>query len=259
MPPTDHVVTLLPNCRVGAVGAVLAAAVLLTGCVSTVAGTATRQSAAQGVPVDAPPLDEADLDAVLLTIGELNAIMGSAQLEVTSDLDEMTDHSAQVSDPDCLGAVYGAEEPVYAGTDWTAVRDQVAREPTDDNDHWVEQTAVLYPAAANARQFFDTSTAIWTDCANSAIGVGDGDYLWELDDVDVGDTMITQVARQEGADGWGCQHAVTLVSNLTVEAWACGYRITDEAAEVAAAMIANVGRSSGLFHGRSPSGFRLIS
>ena len=49
--------------------------------------------------------------------------MGSTQMKLTSELDEMTDHSADVSDPDCLGAVYGAEEdPVYAGTDWTAVR-----------------------------------------------------------------------------------------------------------------------------------------
>lgn len=239
---TDHPVTVLANRCVGAVAAVLVASVLLTGCVHSVQGTATRQSPGQGVPVDVPPLDEADLDAVLLTIGELNGIMGATQMKVTSELDQMTDHSAKVSDPDCLGAVYGAEEPVYAGTGWTAVRDQVAREPTDDNDHWVEQTAVLYPAAENAQEFFDKSAAIWADCANNAIGVGDGDYLWALEDLQMEDTMITQTANQEGADGWGCQHAVTLVANLTVEAWACGYRITDEAAEIATAMIDNVPR-----------------
>ena len=122
VPLSDDAVTPLPNRCVGAAGAVLAAAVLLTGCVSSVEGTATRQSPGRGVPVDVPPLVEADLDAVLLSIGELNTIMGSTQLKVTSELDEMTDHSAQVSDPDCLGAVYGAEEPVYAGTGWTAVR-----------------------------------------------------------------------------------------------------------------------------------------
>ncbi|WP_264027039.1 sensor domain-containing protein [Mycolicibacterium pyrenivorans] len=224
--------------RSGVVCTLLAVSVVLSGCVSTVQGTATRQS--QGAsPRDVPPLDEAKLDRVLLTIGELNGIVGSTQMEVTSELDEMTDHSADVSDPDCLGAVYGAEEPVYAGTDWTAVRDQVAREPDDDNDHWVEQTAVLYPAAENARRFFDDSTAIWQDCANNAVGVGEGDYLWELDDVEVSDTMITQMTTQEGAAGWACQHALSLVSNLTVEAWACGYSITDEAAEIADAMIEN--------------------
>ncbi|MGD9622489.1 MAG: sensor domain-containing protein [Mycolicibacterium sp.] len=222
-----------------AVGAVIAA-VLLSACVSTVTGTATRQSS--GNPVNLAPLDEADLDDVLLSIGELNGIVGSTQMKVTSELDEMTDHSAEVSDPECLGAIYGAEEPVYEGTGWTAVRDQVARQPHDDNDHWVEQTVVLYPAAKNAQEFFERSSEIWQSCANDAIVVADGDYLWELEDVDVGDTMISQMASQQDADGWACQHALSAVSNVTVEAWACGYRITDEAVQIATAMVENATR-----------------
>ena len=55
----------------------------------------------------------------------------------------------------------------------------------------------------------------------------------------VGDDLITQVTTQEGADGWACQHALSLVSNLTVEAWACGYTITDEAVQIVDAMVAN--------------------
>lgn len=225
---------------VSAVGAAVAAAVLLSACVSTVEGTATRQSADPNRnPADVAPLKEADLDDVLVSIGELNGIVGSTRMKVTSELDEMTDHSAEVSDPDCLGAVYGAEEPVYAGTGWTAVRDQVAREPHDDNDHWVEQTAVLYPVAADAQDFFDSSLATWQDCANSSIAVADGDFFWELAGVDVDDTMIAQMASQEDANGWACQHAMSLAANLTVEAWACGYSISDEAVQIANAMIEN--------------------
>lgn len=235
--------TLTIRCA-GALGALIVASGLLVGCASTVQGTATRQAPGPAAALaDVPPLDEAELDDVLLTIGEVNGILGSTQMRVVSELDEMTDHSAEVSDPDCLGAIYGAEAPVYAGTGWTAVRDQVAREPTDDNDHWVEQTAVLYPAAENAQRFFDNSIAIWQDCANNAIAVGAGDYLWELTGVQTGDTMITQMAYQEGADGWACQHAVSLVSNLTVEVWACGYSITDEGAQIATAMIENAADS----------------
>lgn len=215
--------------------AVMAATLMVSACVSTVAGTATRDPS----PLNLAPLDEADLDDVLLSIGELNDILGATEMEVTSDLDEMTDHYAEVSDPECLGAIYGAEEPVYDGTDWTAVRDQVAREPSDDNDHWVEQTAVLYPAAANAQAFFDRSSDTWQECANDVVAVRDGDYLWELNDVAVSDDMISQIANQEDADGWGCQHALSLVANLTVETWACGYSITDEAVQMASAMIDN--------------------
>lgn len=213
---------------------------LLSGCANEVKGTAVRSHGAG--PLNVPPLDEAKLDEVLLSVEVLNRIVGSTRMEVASELDEMTDHSAEVSDPDCLGAVYGAEEPVYAGTGWTAMRDQLVREPDEDNDHWVEQTAVLYPSADNAQMFFADSTLTWQDCANAAIGVGEGNYLWELDDVGVGETLITQRTTQEGADGWACQHALSVVSNLTVEAWACGYSITDEAAEIADEMVRNAAR-----------------
>lgn len=221
-------------------GAMFAACAVIAGCSSTVEGTAVR---AHGVGrLDVPPLDETKLDRVLLNIEEINTIVGSTRMKVTSELDEMTDHSADVSDPACLGAVYGAEAPVYEGTSWTALRDQVAREPDVDSDHWVEQTAVLYPAPRNAQDFLAESEATWQDCANDAILVGEGEYLWRLDDVKVGDSLITQVTTQEGADGWACQHALSQVSNVTVEAWACGYDITDEAAEMADAMVENAAR-----------------
>jgi PknH-like extracellular domain len=227
--------------RACALGGVLASVVPLSGCVSTVPGTAVR--AQNAAPIDVPPLDESRLDDVLLSIGELNGIVGSTQMKVTSELEEMTDHSADVSDPDCLGAIYGAEEPVYAGSGWTAMRDQVAREPDEDNDHWVEQTAVLYPSAEDAQKFFDDSKSSWEDCAGDAISVDDASYLWQLDDVTVEDTMITQLTTQEDADGWACQHALSVVSNLTVEAWACSYDVGDEAATIANEMVANAAKN----------------
>jgi hypothetical protein len=228
--------------RACALGGVLASAVLLSGCVSTVSGTAVRAQNAGAI--DVPPLGESKLDDVMLSIGEINGIVGSTQMKITSELEEMTDHSANISDPDCLGAIYGAEEPVYAGSGWTAMRDQVAREPDEDNDHWVEQTAVLYPSADNAQKFFDDSKSSWEDCAGYSISVDNADstFLWQIDDVTAADTLITQLTTQEDADGWACQHALSVVSNLTVEAWACGYTISDEAATIANEMVANAAR-----------------
>lgn len=218
------------------------ASVLLSGCVSTVSGTAVR--AQHAAPIDVPQLTEAKLDDVLLSIGELNGIMGSTQMTVTSELEEMTDHSGEVSDPDCLGAIYGAEEPVYAGSGWTAMRDQVAREPGEDNEHWVEQTAVIYPSADKAQKFFDDSKSTWEDCSGFSVSVDDLDasYLWQIDSVTAEDTLITQLTAQEDADGWACQHALSVVSNLTVEAWACSYDVKDEAATIANDMIANAAK-----------------
>jgi len=228
--------------RACAIGTVIAASVLLSGCVSTVSGTAMREQHA--APIDVPPLTEAKLDGVLLSIGELNDIMGSAKMKVTSELKEMTDHSGEVSDPDCLGAIYGAEEPVYAGSGWTAMRDQVAREPGEDNEHWVEQTAVLYPSAETAQKFFDESKSAWQKCSSYSVSVDNADatYLWQIDNVASEDTLITQMTAQEDANGWACQHAMSLVSNVTVEAWACSYDVKDEAATIANGMVANAAK-----------------
>jgi hypothetical protein len=228
--------------RTCAVGVVIAASVLLSGCVSTVSGTAVR--AHNAAPINVPPLTEAKLDDVLLSIGELNGIVGSTQMKVTSKLVEMTDHSGAVSDPDCLGAIYGAEAPVYAGSGWTALRDQIAREPGGDNEHWVEQTAVLYPSAEKAQKFFDESKSSWKGCAGYSVSVADeaATYLWQIDSLTSEDSLITQMTAQEDAEGWGCQHAMSVVSNVIIEAWACGYSIKDEAATLANEMTANAAK-----------------
>ena len=193
------------------------------------------------VPSDVPLLKESALEKVLLSIDEVNEIMGATDIEFTSELEEMTNSSEKVSDPDCLGAMFGAEEPVYDGSGWTAVRDVVAREPEDDNDHWVEQTAVLYPEADDAKRFFDKSRTIWENCAGSSLEVEieDSSSTWEFGDVTAEDGLITQMATQEDSDGWGCQHAMAVVSNMTAETWACAYTVSDEAATMAVDIVTN--------------------
>ena len=225
-----------------ACGAAVAASGLLAGCVSTVPGTAVR--AHNVTPTDVPPLTDARLDDVLVPIGELNSIMGATQMMVTSELAQMTDHSGDVSDPDCLGAIYGAEQSVYAGSGWTTMRDQVARETGEDNQHWVEQSVVLYPSGEKAQKFLDDSKSSWQKCSGFTVSVDDRDntYLWQIATITAQDTLITQLTAQQEAGGWECQHALSLVSNATVEAWACGYGIKDEAATIANEMVAQAAR-----------------
>jgi hypothetical protein len=220
-------------------GTVIVAVMALSGCVSTVSGSAVRD--AKTVPTDVPRLDESVLESVLLPIEEINDIMGTNDLEITSDMDDMTDSSDKVSDQDCLGAMFGAEDPVYKGSGWTAVRDVVAREPDEDNDHWIEQTAVIYPEASNANRFFAKSKSSWEKCAGSSLAVEteDTSSLWEFGDVTSSDGLIAQLASQEDADGWGCQHALATASNLTVETWVCAYNLSDEATTMAIDIINN--------------------
>jgi hypothetical protein len=228
--------------RASAVCVAVAMAMLLSGCTTTVSGNALRDKDA--APLDVAPLKESQLDDVLLSIDEINSILGSTNIEVVDQTEEMSDNSHAVSDPDCLGVIFGAEEKVYDGSDWTAVRDQVSREPGDDKDHWVQQTVVLYPAAVDAKKFFDDSKSTWEQCGGFSVAVDDSEssYIWEVDDVGAKDDLLTQVTTQEDSGGWECQHALSLVSNVTVETWACAFGIKDQAVEMAKEMIKNAAK-----------------
>lgn len=223
-----------------AVAVVIAAS--LSACTSTVSGSAVRDKDA--APLDVAPLRAAQLADVLLSTDELDSILDAKGLEVVSDMEEMSDNSHAVSDPDCLGVIFGAEEKVYDGSDWTAVRDQVVREPGDEKDHWVEQTVVLYPAADNAQKFFDASKSSWEQCGGFSVAVDDSEstYIWQVNDVTTKDDLISQVTTQEDSGGWECQHALAAVSNATVETWACAFGIKDEAVVMAQAMVENAAR-----------------
>lgn len=217
---------------------------LLTGCVSTVGGTAVGAGKGTPVPTDVPPLKKSDLDRVMLSAGEINGIMDTTGIRVSASAEEMSDNSDAVSDLKCLGAIYGAEENVYKGSDWTDVRDQVLQEPLTDNDHWVEQVAVLYPSAEKAQKFVDDSRTTWQRCSSKPIDVSnaDVDATWDLEDADVSGSVLTQTSTQRDADGWSCQHALTNASNLVVEAWACSDSIKGEAHSIVSEMLKNAAK-----------------
>ncbi|WP_284234711.1 sensor domain-containing protein [Mycobacterium antarcticum] len=216
--------------------------VVVSGCTTTVTGVPVRN--ADSGPTGVQPLRPSQLDDVLLSIDRLNEISGATDMEVVLEGEEMSDNSEAVSDPDCLGSIFGAEDQVYRLSDWTDVRDQVAREPDDDNDHWVEQTVVRYATEAQALDFVEKSTSAWRDCGGFSVAVDDGttSSIWEIDDAVVDDDMLTQVIAQEDSDGWECQHAMSAVANVSVEAIACAFGISDEGTTMVRALVANAAR-----------------
>lgn len=217
---------------------------VVSGCVSTVGGTALPGQAGGPSVTDVPKLEEGDLDRVLLNAGQVNGVMGATGIRVTASSQDMSDNSDGVSDVDCLGAIYGAEKLVYAGSDWAAVRDEVLQEPTGDNAHWVEQIAVLFPSQEKATAFVEGSRTTWEKCGGSSIDIDNSDVhsTWKIDEPNVSGDILTQQSNQRNAGGWGCQHALTAASNVVVEAWACSNSINDEAKSIAAKMLENAAK-----------------
>jgi len=210
-----------------------------------IAGTAVR---AGGLgPTEIAKLSESDLERVLLKASAVNAIMGARGMDVVASSETMSDNSDAVSERDCLGAIYGAEQLVYGGSDWTAIRDEVLQEPNDDNKHWVEQIAVLYPSSTKAKDFVKASKDAWQQCSGRSTDIDNGDIhsTWDFGDFRAEEAksglILTQQIAQRHAGGWGCQHALTSTANVVIEAWACSNGIGDEAAAIADAMQKNAG------------------
>ena len=213
-----------------------------SACTSTVPGVAVRD--AYAAPTDVRPLRESQLDDVMLGPAQVDAIVGASGLNVVVDSDQMSDNAEAVSDPDCLGSIFGAEELVYRSSGWTAVRDQIAHEPGDSNTHWIEQTVVLYPEGKQAKDFVVSAASSWRDCSGFSVAVDDGttSSIWLIGDVSMREDVVTQVVAQEDSDGWECQHALTAVANLSVEALACAFGIDDEAVDVVHQLVANAAK-----------------
>jgi hypothetical protein len=212
--------------------------VALSGCTSVVAGTATPADA--GGPDGPTP---GDLAATLLSAEEINSIMGADDLEVVESSEKLVDHSADISDPACLGALYNAEEVIYDGSKWTELVDEILTQPVDDPEHWIEQTAVRFLSADDAAAFYEDSKAQWQECISQQVSVYDGEYeyTWEFDGLTVADTTISQSALQLDSGGWTCQHAMSAAADVVVEASACSTTPGEEAVTMVEALAENVG------------------
>jgi hypothetical protein len=210
-----------------------AAAVVLAGCVHTVAGTAVSGgSGSLG----------GGLDGVLLGVDPVNAIMGATGITVVGTSDNMQTTTENVSRPDCLGALYTAQDSVYRNSGWTDVRDQVLAEPFGKSAHRVEQTAVEFPGSDPAQAFVNASLAAWSRCSGKEVTMtSDADVNhWKIGDLVITGRTINQTAAQEEAGGWGCQHALSAVAAIVVEASACSNNIADQAVTIIDKMSARV-------------------
>jgi PknH-like extracellular domain len=219
------------------VGAIVWGAVglFIVGCAHTVGGTA---ESADGGATRAG----GGLDSILLSADQINTVMGATVITVVDTSRGMQTTTKNLSRPDCLGALYNAEESVYQGSGWTDVRDQVLQEPGDHNAHWVEQTAVEFAGSDRAQTFVNGSLAHWSHCSGKEVTMISAADVnrWNIGDLIISGRTINQTAVQQGVPAWGCQHALSAVSAIVIEATACSGNIADEAVTIVDKMSANV-------------------
>ncbi len=222
----------------GAKATVLAGVLALTlcGCVHTTAGQARRA----GGDMPAGPVE---LERFLLKPDRIDQILGSHDIEVIDTATTLAENRSRISDPDCLGALYNAEQTVYADSGWTDVADQVLADQSDDDGHWMQQSVVAFDSARQAVDFFNRSVQEWTNCIGKHVTVAedDNEFGWRVEGIGIQGQMMAQTARQEDAGQWACQHALGVATNHIVEVAACGESIDGQALQLAGEIARNIG------------------
>ena len=196
-------------------------------------------------PAAPPPVFPAtSTDAVLLTAAELNSILGTytssgggqiGLMKVDESSYGMTDHSSQVTPPNCAGVVYGAEHAVYGDTGFQGMRDQTfSQEPYGYNPtaattapDRIEQTIVVFPSAEQAQAFTASSEKQWRACANGKVDSRTGPESGSsfiLGSVQRQDDLLTvSMASNGGMDGaYACQQVLGVRENVIIGAHSCG-------------------------------------
>jgi len=213
-------------CSVGkrsfAVAALVGVAVL-TGCTASVPG----KPVAAAAEAAAPPVAASGLDGLLLDEPEINGAMGATGMTVSESSKQMWDSSTEISEPDCL-PVYGAGEyEVYTGSGWSAMRYISLQEPEEDPPHFAEQSVVAFPNRDVASNFFADSEKTWAECAdrryNLRLPEMNIETLWTVGKIENVNGMLTTSMVMEDGDGWGCERALAVASNVAVDVTTCSY------------------------------------
>ena len=181
----------------------------------------------------APPLAEDALKGLLLNPEQINAVMGATEMKVTQRHDTLSDDSATMEPKECLAIDGAAQAQVYAGSGYSAMREQTLRDG-DESAHYVDQAVVLFPTAKQAAAFFDASAKQWPAC-NEYTHTQSGSR-WIPGPVANADAVLSTVSMQENAGGsaWaGCGRALAVRNNVIVDVNTCSADPKDTAVVIA--------------------------
>ncbi|CAM4101829.1 Serine/threonine-protein kinase PknH [Mycobacterium basiliense] len=213
--------------RLAALAALVGACMLVAGCTTTIDGNAVAADASG--PLNQTPIRVAALDGLLLDLSQINAALGATSMKVWFNAKAMWDWSKNIADKNCLAVDGPAQDEVYAGTGWTAMRGQRMDDSVDDSKkrkHYAIQAVVAFPSARDASTFYNSSAQSWRSCSNrrfSDTSPGQPDTIWTVAQiVDENGTLSTSQV-QEGGDGWTCQRALTVRNNVAIDVVTCAY------------------------------------
>jgi hypothetical protein len=174
------------------------------------------------------PVAEAARDGLLLSPDQINTAMGATEITVSHTPTGMDDESAHVADKACQPMSGNVMAPAYAGSGWTAFREQVLDKhgspPRGD------QGVVLFSSAHDADAFFTTSAQQWPACRQYTwAAAGQPDHVWDVGPVsNTNGTLSNTQTLGDGSLAQNfCQRALTVANNVIIDIEACSLTQSD--------------------------------
>ncbi len=200
---------------------------LAVGCTTIVTGRPVAGD--NSGPLTQQPIAVSAIEGLLLDVDQINNALNATSMKVWFNAKAMWDWSSGISDKNCLAVDGPAQDEVYAGTGWTAMRGQRLDDSVDDSkkrNHYAIQAVVAYPSAHDADAFYNSSVQSWSACANrrfSDVTPGQPDTVWTVADINKVSGTLSTSEVQEGGDDWACQRALTVRNNVAIDIVTCAY------------------------------------
>ena len=219
--------------------AVAGICILTGGCSGSNQGTKTSTTTSTATTTTAPPLADTALPGLLLSPDQVNTAMGATEMAVTKTHFSMSDDSATMEPKECLAIDGSAQAQIYAGSGFTAERDQTLQEG-DNFSHYVEQAVVLFPSAKQASAFFTASAQQWPACRQYTHTQSRS--LWSVGPISNANGTLSTTATQQNANapGWACGRALASKNNVLIDVNTCSANPADSAVNIANQIAAKV-------------------
>jgi serine/threonine-protein kinase len=192
-------------------------------------------------PAPAPPpppvLPGSAIDSVMLTPAEINTLVTANSTEPLLQAQQATygmlNNTDLVNPPECVGIVFTGEHAVFAGTGFTAMRNQILRQQTGGYaTHGltqVQQSVVAFPSPDRANAVLASSQQRWKSCAagrvrRGTVGQnGENGLTFDFGTVreNAGVLSVVMVANSQESTGAACQQVMAAKANIVVEVRSC--------------------------------------
>ena len=183
-------------------------------------------------------IDEpAQLERVLLTAKEVDAIMGTSGMK-GGPIEAVThDTPGGVNPPNCFGVFYNADPAVYKNSGSDDARNQALTSPA--TKAWVNQSGIEFDSPSQASAFVRYSAGQWKDCSVRPVEMIEkkGTSTWAFAPLDDNGSQIVQtVTLQSQEKNYVCQHALRPESNVVIEVQVCSDHVSEESIRIAGGM-----------------------